>query len=370
MASNHWYLRWNTRLASQCTAPAKGQQQRGIQEQQKGSQELANGRQVTQEQQGAREQVILKHILQKRGQENKEQSGQHTGNRIQQEGTRNLYKEQHHVSSSQGVQEPVRRGQDQQSEIGKHQKRVHAGEKRMKEQPRSPDGKEASPPSCDDASYVSEVCRRSPLHVAKVVRLSLRRVVPLIEDPHLPLQVVYLVRDPRAVLSSRSRLPWCIAPACRDPHTVCSSLQKDLHLLPHLLRRYPTRIKMVLYEEFLQGLPSSLHDLLAFLHLPFSSTHLAFINASKRGVPFHPQEFSQRTQGPPGHAQGTYGTSRNLKYQAFLWRLNTPYKQASRYQAHCRAALTSLGLRQFTSSLQYHTYSLPALLPRPRRPHT
>lgn len=168
MASSHWYLRWNTRLASQCRAPAKGQQQRGIQEQHKESQELAKGWQVTQGQKGASEQVIQKHLLQKRGQQNKEQTGQHTDNRIQQEATRNLYKEQHHVSISHVVQEPVWRGQDQQSEIGRHQKRVHAGEKWVKQQLRSSDGKEASSPSCDDASYVSEVCRRSPLHVAKV----------------------------------------------------------------------------------------------------------------------------------------------------------------------------------------------------------
>ncbi|MPC37330.1 hypothetical protein E2C01_030804 [Portunus trituberculatus] len=40
--------------------------------------------------------------------------------------------------------------------------------------------------------------------------------------------------------SSRSRLPWCVAAACRDPYTVCSSLQRDLLLIPRLLRRFPT----------------------------------------------------------------------------------------------------------------------------------
>lgn len=168
MASSHWYLRWNTRLASRCTAPAKEEQERVILEQQKGSQELVKARHVTHGQQGAREQVLQKLTLQKHGQENKETTEAQADNYIQKEGTGNLYKEKHHVSGSHGVQEQVRRGQDQQSEIGKLQMHIHTGENWVKQQPRSPDAKEDSPPTCDDASYVSEVCRRSSLHVAKV----------------------------------------------------------------------------------------------------------------------------------------------------------------------------------------------------------
>lgn len=161
MARSHWYLRWNTRLASQCTVQSKRPQKTGIQEQQKGSQELAKSRQVTQgHQQGAREQIQQEHILQKRDQLTAEQ--------IQQEGIESLYKE-HHVNSSQRAQEQTGRSQDHHSETGRQQEHVVVREKRMKRKSRSPERKEAAnSPSCDNPSHVSEVCRRSALHVAKV----------------------------------------------------------------------------------------------------------------------------------------------------------------------------------------------------------
>ena len=116
---------------------------------------------------------------------------------------------------------------------------------------------------------------------------------------------------------------------------------------------------MVLYEEFLQDLPGSLRDLLAFLHLTPAPVHLKYLNVS--------------TQGSPGgkvsiHKKNPYSTDRNVAYQGWMWRVTTPYKNVLKYQEGCRDVLKSLGLREFTSLKNYLNFSLPALLPRTRRP--
>ncbi|XP_069974100.1 uncharacterized protein [Penaeus vannamei] len=95
--------------------------------------------------------------------------------------------------------------------------------------------------TCFNASFVEGVCRGADLHLAKVLRLSLRWLRPLLEDDDLDFQVIYLVRDPRAVLSSRTKVPWCRSPSCRNPKVVCSLLTEDLTEVPALLKAYPQR---------------------------------------------------------------------------------------------------------------------------------
>lgn len=171
MANSHWYLRWNSRLASQCTEPAKLQKQRDIQEQQKGSQQLGKGKQRTQNQQNrVKELTKEKHGLQKLRNETNGQIKQQSGKEVHQEGTVNLYKEHHRVVSDfQEMQELTKKNHDKQIETENNQQydKVHAVRGGMKQEPRSPDRK-VTPPSCDNTSFVSEVCRSSALHVAKV----------------------------------------------------------------------------------------------------------------------------------------------------------------------------------------------------------
>lgn len=162
MAGSHWYLRWNTRLASQCTAPAQGLQQGGAQEHGTGAKEAAKEQQGTQGQQGARERV-KENSVQKRGKVANVQMKQQTNKQMQHSGTSLYARLQHVASGSQGAQERTRK-----NEPGSLQKHVQDGGKRVNQEPHSAGRIEATPPSCDDASFVSEVCRRSALHVAKV----------------------------------------------------------------------------------------------------------------------------------------------------------------------------------------------------------
>ncbi|CAF1396176.1 unnamed protein product, partial [Didymodactylos carnosus] len=58
------------------------------------------------------------------------------------------------------------------------------------------------PASCFDSLFIEQVCLRSPIQIMKVARLSMRHIEKLAVND-LNLKVVYLVRDPRGIYSSR-----------------------------------------------------------------------------------------------------------------------------------------------------------------------
>nr|XP_027230173.1 uncharacterized protein LOC113821846 isoform X3 [Penaeus vannamei] len=51
-----------------------------------------------------------------------------------------------------------------------------------------------------NGTFISHVCREASVHFLKVLRLDIRWVRPLLEDMDLDLKVIYLARDPRALV--------------------------------------------------------------------------------------------------------------------------------------------------------------------------
>ena len=68
---------------------------------------------------------------------------------------------------------------------------------------------------CHDGRFLDEACRMHPIHVMKTVRLTMRSAQELLASEDLAdLQVIFLVRDPRATVTSRMKTDWCIEPTC------------------------------------------------------------------------------------------------------------------------------------------------------------
>nr|XP_027220998.1 carbohydrate sulfotransferase 5-like [Penaeus vannamei] len=173
--------------------------------------------------------------------------------------------------------------------------------------------------------------------VQRVLRLSLRWLRPLLEDDDLDFQVIYLVRDPRAVLSSRTKVPWCKSPSCRNPKVVCSLLTEDLTEVPALLKAYPQRFKVVSYDRLCRNVTGSLQDLMTFFNLAPTADQ---------------QEFLEYPRIP----RRRYGSRSNtFLLQAQLWRTRTSFSHVVLpVQNSCRESLGKLGLR---SSLPGGTWS-------------
>ena len=61
----------------------------------------------------------------------------------------------------------------------------------------------------------------------------------------LDLDIVYLVRDPRAVMESRKEINWCMnnADQCFHPARHCHQLEEDYVAAKAFAKRYPKRVQ-------------------------------------------------------------------------------------------------------------------------------
>ncbi|XP_069983355.1 carbohydrate sulfotransferase 1 isoform X2 [Penaeus vannamei] len=184
-------------------------------------------------------------------------------------------------------------------------------------------------------------------HLLQVLRLSLRWARPLLEDEDLDVQIIYMVRDPRAVFSSRARVDWCTSSTCRGIQTVCSLLGKDLAEAAALLQEYPHRFMFVQYEEMCQNMSASLADMMDFLGLPVTDV----------------QKNMLRYESP---STDPHTIAKNSLLQAQLWRNLTSFEDiVVPVQDSCRASLEKLGLRIFSSYTELQNLSVPALIRPP-----
>ncbi|XP_042860218.1 carbohydrate sulfotransferase 6-like isoform X2 [Penaeus japonicus] len=197
---------------------------------------------------------------------------------------------------------------------------------------------------CKNANKTGELCKKASLHVAKVLRLGLRWARPLLEWEDVDVKVIYMVRDPRAVFSSRARVPWCSTPTCNDLQTVCSMLTDDLEEASFLQRYYPNRFHFILYDQFCQTPFAGLRDLMTFLGLPVTRD----------------QERILQTKLPSTDPLSIY---KNSTAQAQLWREKSSFpKIVVPVQRWCWDSLETLGLRVFYSEKDLVDLSLPVVL--------
>ena len=86
-----------------------------------------------------------------------------------------------------------------------------------------------------------KTCPIFPIRVIKTVRMRVAETENLLLDPELKdtLKIVFLVRDPRGVMNSRSSMDWCRQKTCSDAYTVCKDLTADIIAALHLKKKYP-----------------------------------------------------------------------------------------------------------------------------------
>ena len=95
------------------------------------------------------------------------------------------------------------------------------------------------------------LCQQSPIKIIKTIRLPLWTMSTMLKE--FPgLKIVHLIRDPRAVLTSQSRVGMCSAE--RGGKEGCSSLfcnriEKDVHDKELITTKYPGRMLTIFYES-------------------------------------------------------------------------------------------------------------------------
>jgi Sulfotransferase domain len=105
---------------------------------------------------------------------------------------------------------------------------------------------------------------------AKIVRLRLNLTRSLLEE-FRRVKIVYLVRDPRATLNSRTAFGWCTKSRdCMEPKRLCDDIDRDLDAFWELSKVYPDRLMLVKYETLASEPLETFESIFHFSGLSFS----------------------------------------------------------------------------------------------------
>ena len=199
-------------------------------------------------------------------------------------------------------------------------------------------GKEAIAKSyCWNTEFATHFCKLFPFHSIKTVRLRLNMTETLVTDERLSVKIMLLVRDPRGTVNSRKTRSWCKGyPDCADPARLCKDMEDDFHAFKDLSKRYPSRYKVVRYEDFSLDPEKHSKDVLQFY-----------------GVPFHPnvekylQSHTTKGNGNTGH---------DSKKTPFLWRHQLNKTEIIKIQEGCETALSLWGYNLYRGTGSLKTF--------------
>ncbi|XP_006878933.1 PREDICTED: carbohydrate sulfotransferase 4 [Elephantulus edwardii] len=217
---------------------------------------------------------------------------------------------------------------------------------------------------------VEKACQSHSHVVLKEVRFfSLKSLYPLLRDPSLNLYIVHLVRDPRAVFSSRehttselmidSRIvlgeKWQRAQKEDWPYqvmqTICKSHQEIFEATKRLPKALQQRYLLVRYEDLVrdpQNQTQRMYDFVGLKFLPQLQTWVQNITQGK---------------GMGKHAFHT--GSRNALNVSQAWRWTLPFHKVTQLQKVCSDAMDLLGYYQVSSEQEQRNLSLDVLSTRP-----
>ncbi|XP_015921422.1 carbohydrate sulfotransferase 1-like [Parasteatoda tepidariorum] len=204
--------------------------------------------------------------------------------------------------------------------------------------------------SCYNGTFLDSLCRNQKLIIAKTIRIKLKEAAELFAThPHLNLKIIYLSRDPRGTLNSRTKFPissWCKHdPMCSNHKVFCSALNEDLQTACVLLNERPNDFMVIRYEDLCLNplaISNRMTQFLGFSDIPgemeeFLQTHTVFIGNIKE---------KSRKQG----LDVPYSTFRNSSITATSWRQQMKFEKMIEIQDNCKNALKGLG---------YYSYSTP-----------
>lgn len=90
---------------------------------------------------------------------------------------------------------------------------------------------------CTSPKFLSIMCRRSNIHLLKIVSLRLHLGLRLLDEfPDVDIRIIHLLRDPRGFyVSAQSTLTETF----QNPQLYCSNAKRDLHVAQLIQTRHP-----------------------------------------------------------------------------------------------------------------------------------
>ncbi|XP_050407525.2 carbohydrate sulfotransferase 4 [Patella vulgata] len=126
--------------------------------------------------------------------------------------------------------------------------------------------------------HLYDECRHRNVSVAKTIRLTVEKAELLMQkDPML--KVIHLVRDPRAIISSRLKLGKLdgVINIAEESKQLCNQMTEDVILFRHLEKKYKQRLKQVRYEDIVREPVAIFKDLYQFANISYTGFQKDYI---------------------------------------------------------------------------------------------
>ncbi|XP_046622434.1 carbohydrate sulfotransferase 5-like isoform X2 [Neodiprion virginianus] len=180
---------------------------------------------------------------------------------------------------------------------------------------------------CYNRNFHSSLCKLFPFQLMKIVRLRLQVAQELLTDEKLAVQMVLLVRDPRGILQSRKHRDWCPpSPDCSEPALMCADLVSDYKVAVELQKKYPSRFKVIRYEDFSLDPYKQAEELYKFY-----------------GLFFHPETKKFLDTHTKTNRDEVWSTFRDSKTAPFHWRTELAFEEVEEIQESCTTAMKYWG---------------------------
>ena len=137
---------------------------------------------------------------------------------------------------------------------------------------------------CYQPEYLTKLCKLFPITLIKFVRLSVEVFGSLIAELSSDdFHVIYLSRDPRAIMNSRwNNYPsttWCVnGSECTSALVLCQDMDNDLTAAFKLQDMYPGRVHILRYEDLALSPSEKAVQLFDALGLHFGNEAQLFIS--------------------------------------------------------------------------------------------
>ncbi|CAJ1057036.1 carbohydrate sulfotransferase 6 [Xyrichtys novacula] len=226
--------------------------------------------------------------------------------------------------------------------------------------------------ACDarGLQLAQDACSTYSHVVLKEVRfLELESLYPLLQDPHLDIRIIHLVRDPRAVLRSREAVAEGLArgsaivleqkniPAVELQYKVMQEIcRSHVRINERAILKPPPflegRYKMVRYEDVARNPLEEMNDIYEFVGLEMTPELGEWIYHVTHG------------RGKGSQREAFKITSRNAADVSQAWRSTLPHEKVKRIQEVCKGAMSLLGYRTVDSEEEQKSLEIDLLVPR------
>ena len=137
---------------------------------------------------------------------------------------------------------------------------------------------------------------------------------------------------------------WCLNDHCSDPATACGDLTDDLEAAQRLAKEFPSKVRLVRYEDLSLNTMDTARDMLRFLNLPWHSSIQRYITSHTKSV--------KRKMRSSNSAPDPYSTVRNSTATVMSWlEILSPYN-VTRIQDSCSSPMEALGYKPLNISRQ------------------